>query len=677
MKALIPRRLYTVFFFLGWFCLFTQFVWADGGRSNPYIARVKIIQTDRQCSGGGIERSTLVKVMLKSVNGSLKDQIIHMEMRDIDGVVYDFDHNDFYSAESGDFYLKEFPFFLADENVEIIVRDNEAGEYFFFTKQPQASIETAATYDGSWSGKTDQGYDVSFTVSDGKVTYFNIKYRIDGSYCDATVEQSLYESRSISGGSWSYSGSSSGEFGSSYTYRGTFASNTVCNGTWDYESNYCSGSGNGTWTANNGASPPTTTTTTTSTTTTSTSTTTTTTLPSVPTEPTLTATTSGTKVSLSWTSVAGAAGYTLYYAPYPYTGPDSIGNIPMGSQTSMSASLWNGASFYVAVQAYNGFGNSGYSNIEYFVINTSVTPPTVTTGPATSATGRSATLNGTVNPNGSSTTYFFQYGTSTSYGSTTSSINAGSGNSDVSAALSIRGLSSNTTYHYRLVATNSGDTGYGSNETFNTGGSFTVVSSFDSPDVGPQGLTYDGTYLWNSDDTLYKLNTSGSIVGSIDSPCSTLFGPWGLAFDGTYLWSVCGKRFYILDTSGNIMDFFDSPGTGPTGITFDGTYLWNADQNEDKIYKLDTSGNIIESFDSPGSSPQGLAFDGTYLWSVDNGEGFDVYPRIYKLDISGNVVDSFEPPDGPYSCPRGITFDGTYLWSADICEDKIYKIAIE
>ena len=34
--------------------------------------------------------------------------------------------------------------------------------------------------------------------------------------------------------------------------------------------------------------------------------------------PTLTVTTSGTAVSLSWTSVAGATGYTLYYAPYPY-----------------------------------------------------------------------------------------------------------------------------------------------------------------------------------------------------------------------------------------------------------------------------------------------------------------------------------------------------------------------
>ena len=84
--------------------------------------------------------------------------------------------------------------------------------------------------------------------------------------------------------------------------------------------------------------------------------------------PTLTVTTSGTTVSLSWTSVAGATGYTLYYAPYPKAYP--TGNIPMGDKTSMSASLPGGSAFFVALQAYDGVGSSGYSNIEYFIIST-------------------------------------------------------------------------------------------------------------------------------------------------------------------------------------------------------------------------------------------------------------------------------------------------------------------
>ena len=87
--------------------------------------------------------------------------------------------------------------------------------------------------------------------------------------------------------------------------------------------------------------------------------------------PLLTVTTSGLTVSLSWTSVAGATGYTLHYAPYPKA--ETIGNIQMGNKTSMSASLPEGSAFYVALQANDGVGSSGYSNIEHFIVSTPAT----------------------------------------------------------------------------------------------------------------------------------------------------------------------------------------------------------------------------------------------------------------------------------------------------------------
>jgi len=46
----------------------------------------------------------------------------------------------------------------------------------------------------------------------------------------------------------------------------------------------------------------------------------------------------------------------------------------MGTQTGISVTLWKGAAFYVAVQAYNSDGSSGYSNIEYFFIDTPPRP---------------------------------------------------------------------------------------------------------------------------------------------------------------------------------------------------------------------------------------------------------------------------------------------------------------
>jgi formylglycine-generating enzyme required for sulfatase activity len=84
--------------------------------------------------------------------------------------------------------------------------------------------------------------------------------------------------------------------------------------------------------------------------------------------PTLTLTTSGINVSLSWTSVTGATGYTLFYAPYPDA--SSIGQIDMGTQTSLSFDA-NGLAFYGAIQSYNNSGSSEYSNIEYFDLSSS------------------------------------------------------------------------------------------------------------------------------------------------------------------------------------------------------------------------------------------------------------------------------------------------------------------
>ena len=197
-----------------------------------------------------------------------------------------------------------------------------------------------------------------------------------------------------------------------------------------------------------------------------------------------------------------------------------------------------------------------------------------------------------------------------------------------------------------------------------------VIGSFNTPGSDPDGLAYDGTYLWNANPhlmvgTIYKLDMTGNIIDSFDSPGDN---PSGLTFDGTYLWNAdrFNRKIYKLDTTGNIIDSFDSPGSDPQGLAFDGTFLWNADWDDLQIYKLDTLGNIINSFDSPGTGPNGLAFDGDSLWNADFND-----EKIYKLDTLGNIIDSF---DSPGDNPSGLTFDGTYLWCADRWDLKIYRI---
>ncbi len=95
-------------------------------------------------------------------------------------------------------------------------------------------------------------------------------------------------------------------------------------------------------------------------------------------------------------------------------------------------------------------------------------PPAVKTGLAGSLTPQSASVVGTVNANGLRTRYFFDYGTTKKYGSRTARQNAGSGATAVAATAGVSGLRSNTTYHYRLVATNAKGTVRGANRTFKT-----------------------------------------------------------------------------------------------------------------------------------------------------------------------------------------------------------------
>jgi hypothetical protein len=94
--------------------------------------------------------------------------------------------------------------------------------------------------------------------------------------------------------------------------------------------------------------------------------------------------------------------------------------------------------------------------------------PQVATQAPTNVGDTSATLNGTVNPKNSQTSFQFQYGTSTSYGSTTGLVSAGGGNANVPVNASLNGLTPNTTYHYRLVATNALGTSATRDQTFTT-----------------------------------------------------------------------------------------------------------------------------------------------------------------------------------------------------------------
>jgi hypothetical protein len=95
-------------------------------------------------------------------------------------------------------------------------------------------------------------------------------------------------------------------------------------------------------------------------------------------------------------------------------------------------------------------------------------PPTVTTGDASGAQDGTGVLGGTVHPEGTPTTYRFEYGTDASYGSATDvrSVSVAMRTNNVSAQ--IGGLQPSTIYHYRIVATGEFGTSAGADRTFRT-----------------------------------------------------------------------------------------------------------------------------------------------------------------------------------------------------------------
>jgi hypothetical protein len=107
------------------------------------------------------------------------------------------------------------------------------------------------------------------------------------------------------------------------------------------------------------------------------------------------------------------------------------------------------------------------SAIYHMGINIASDPPAVVTTAATNITPTSATLNGTVNANGASTTVNFEYGLTAAYGNTVPGVPSpvtGSIVTPVSAAIS--GLIPNTVYHFRVTGTNIAGTSYGDDMTF-------------------------------------------------------------------------------------------------------------------------------------------------------------------------------------------------------------------
>jgi phosphodiesterase/alkaline phosphatase D-like protein len=209
------------------------------------------------------------------------------------------------------------------------------------------------------------------------------------------------------------------------------------------------------------------------------------------------------------------------------------------SASAAIGSLAPGTTYHYRLVASSTSGKTPGSDVTF---TTAPSPPGVSTGAAKSVSATAATLTGTVHPNGQETTYHFEYGTSTAYGSSTSSNSAGNGTSGVSASAAIGSLTPNTTYHYRLVATNGSGTTSGGDAAFTTAKRLPVASTHAANSVtttaarvtgavNPEGqpTTYFFEYGTN---TSYGSHTAQASAGS-GSASAAVAAPLGSLSPGT------------------------------------------------------------------------------------------------------------------------------------------------
>lgn len=185
---------------------------------------------------------------------------------------------------------------------------------------------------------------------------------------------------------------------------------------------------------------------------------------------------------------ASATGVTVNGAATPY-GPASYhfeyGTTTSYGSTTASTDLPQGNSSVPVSANLSGLAPGTTYHYRLVVTNsdgtttgedktfTTASAPTVTTGPATNVTQNTVTLTGKVDAHGVSTTYTFQYGISTNYGSQTTAVAVPAGSGAVTVTSSIQGLKAGQAYHYRLVAVNASGTTNGADATFKTKGRVT------------------------------------------------------------------------------------------------------------------------------------------------------------------------------------------------------------
>jgi phosphodiesterase/alkaline phosphatase D-like protein len=181
--------------------------------------------------------------------------------------------------------------------------------------------------------------------------------------------------------------------------------------------------------------------------------------------------------------------------------------------------------YYYRLSAKNSIGTVNGSTLTFQTNNTAPVvgkAPTTRTNAATTIARSTAVINGQVNPNGSPTSYWFEYGTDTNFGSVTQFLATNSGTTFMTVAASISGLEPGMKYYFRLNGQNQYGTVNGATMSFTTVGpaapSAPKAETTSASSINATSATLNGRVNPGGADTTYWFEYSD------DSLLNTLIG---------------------------------------------------------------------------------------------------------------------------------------------------------